>query len=105
MHATLWYLIERLPPQFHLILATRVDPPLPLSLLRERRQVLEVRTEQLRCTREETKAFLHQAMGTKFPDDTIQEVMARTEGWMVGLQLLALSLPEAGRSSHSAPTG
>ena len=94
VHATLWYLIERLPPQFHLILATRVDPPLPLSLLRERRQVLEVRTEQLRCTREETKAFLHQAMGTKFPDDTIQEVMARTEGWMVGLQLLALSLPE-----------
>ena len=92
VHATLWYLIDRLPSQLHLILATRADPPLPLSLLRERRQVLEVRTEQLRCTREETKAFLHQAMGTKFPYDTIQEVTARTEGWMVGLQLLALSL-------------
>ncbi len=92
VHATLWYLIERLPPQFHLILATRVDPPLPLMLLRERGQVLEVRTNQLRCTVGETRAFLHEAMGTELPDDTIQEVTARTEGWLVGLQLLALSL-------------
>ncbi len=94
VHATLWYLIDRLPPQVHLILATRVDPPLPLSLLRERRQVLEVRTEQLRCTAEETKAFLHEVMGTQLPDETVQEVTARTEGWLVGLQLLGLSLPE-----------
>ena len=94
VHATLWYLIDRLSPQLHLILATRVDPPLPLSLLRERRQVLEVRTEQLRCTAEETKAFLHEVMGTQLPDETVQEVTARTEGWLVGLQLLALSLPE-----------
>jgi LuxR family maltose regulon positive regulatory protein len=92
VHATLWYLIERLPPQFHLILATRVDPPLPLMLLRERGQVLEVRTNQLRCTVGETRAFLYEAMGTELPDDTIQEVTARTEGWLVGLQLLALSL-------------
>ncbi len=94
VHATLWYLIDRLPPQLHLILATRVDPPLPLSLLRERRQVLEVRTEQLRCTAEETKAFLHEVMGTQLPDETVQEVTARTEGWLVGLRLLALSLPK-----------
>jgi len=80
VHATLWYLIDRLSPQLHLILATRVDPPLPLSLLRERRQVLEVRTEQLRCTAEETKAFLHEVMGTQLPDETVQEVTARTEG-------------------------
>src|SRR5690242_1417062 len=99
VHTTLLYLIERLPPQFHLILATRVDPPLPLSLLRSRRQLLEVRTNQLRCTAEETKAFLHEAMGTQFPDDTIQEVTARIEGWLVGLQLLALSLQE-----HPDPT-
>jgi LuxR family maltose regulon positive regulatory protein len=92
VHTTLWYLIEHLPPQFHLILATRVDPPLPLSRLRLHRQLLEVRTNQLRCTLEETKAFLHEAMGTQLPDDAIQEVTARTEGWLVGLQLLALSL-------------
>src|SRR5690242_16259991 len=61
-------------------------------LLRERGQVLEVRTNQLRCTVEETRAILHEVMGTELPDDTIQEVTARTEGWLVGLQLLALSL-------------
>ena len=94
VHATLWYLIERLPPQFHLILATRVDPPLPLSLLRERSQLLEVRTEQLRCTAEETRAFFQHVVGLQLPDQTIQEVTARTEGWLVGLQLLGLSLPE-----------
>ena len=94
VHAILWYLIERLPPHFHLILATRVDPPLPLSLLRERRQLLEIRTEQLRCTKQETKAFLQQVMALHLPDQTIQEVRSRTEGWLVGLQLLALSLPE-----------
>ena len=94
VHATLWYLIERLPPQFHLILATRVDPPLPLSLLRERRQLLEVRTEQLRCTPEETSAFFQDVVGIQLPDQTIQEVTARTEGWLVGLRLLGLSLPE-----------
>ena len=92
VHATLWSLIEHLPPQFHLILATRADPPLPLSRLRSRRQLLEVRTEQLRCTAEETKAFFHETMGSQLPDDTIQQVTTRTEGWLVGLQLLALSL-------------
>jgi LuxR family maltose regulon positive regulatory protein len=94
VHATLWYLIDRLPPQLHLILATRADPPLPLSLLHERRQVLEVRTEQLRCTTEETRAFFHQVVGIQLPDQTIQEVGSRMEGWLVGLHLLGLSLPE-----------
>jgi LuxR family maltose regulon positive regulatory protein len=94
VYASILYLIEHLPPHFHLILSTRVDPPLPLSRLRLRRQLLEVRTNQLRCTTEETKAFLHQAMGIALPDETIQEVTTRTEGWLVGLQLLALSLQE-----------
>ncbi len=94
VHTTLSYFIEHLPTQFHLILATRVDPPLPLSSLRLRRQLLEVRTNQLRCTIEETKAFLHEAMGIALPNETIQELTTRTEGWLVGLQLLALSLQE-----------
>jgi LuxR family maltose regulon positive regulatory protein len=94
VHATLWYLIERLPPQLHLILATRADPPLPLSLLRERRRLLEVRTEQLRCTMQETRAFFQDVVGIQLSDQTIQEVTVRTEGWLVGLHLLALSLPE-----------
>jgi LuxR family maltose regulon positive regulatory protein len=53
VHGSLTYLLEHLPPQLHLILATRADPPLSLSRLRAREQVFEVRTEQLRCTSEE----------------------------------------------------
>ena len=94
VHSTLSYLIEHLVPQLHIILSTRVDPPLPLPLLRARQQMMEVRTEQLRCTVEETEAFFHQVMGIHLPMATIQEVTARTEGWLVGLQLLGLSLPE-----------
>jgi len=92
VHATLWYLLEHLPPQLHIILATRADPPLPLSVLRARQQVLEVRTNQLRCTVEETRAFFREAMNIKLSDQIIQEVTSRTEGWLVGLRLLGLSL-------------
>jgi len=95
IHTTLSYLVEHLPSQLHLILATRVDPPLLLlPHLRGRRQVREIATEQLRCTAEETKTFFKEVMGTELADETIREVTARTEGWLVGLHLLALSLPE-----------
>ncbi len=94
VHTTLTYLIEHLPPQLRIIVATRADPVMPLAQLRARKQVLEVRTDQLRCTLEETKAFLHEVMGLSLPDETIQEITTRTEGWLVGLQLLGLSLPE-----------
>jgi LuxR family maltose regulon positive regulatory protein len=92
VHHSLTYLVEHLPPQLHLTLATRVDPPLPLSLLRARGEVLEVRTNQLRCTMEEVRTFFQQVMGMHLPGNLIQEVTARTEGWLVGLQLLGLSL-------------
>ncbi|HEY4036670.1 MAG TPA: LuxR C-terminal-related transcriptional regulator [Ktedonobacteraceae bacterium] len=94
VHTTLAYLIEHLPAQLRIILATRADPPLPLVQLRAHRQVLEVRTDQLRCTVEETGAFFKVVMGIQFPEETTQEVTVRTEGWLVGLQLLGLSLPE-----------
>jgi ATP/maltotriose-dependent transcriptional regulator MalT len=94
VHTTLAYLIERLPAQLRIVVATRADSPLPLSLLQAREQALEVRTDQLRCTAEETKAFFHEVMNIQLPDETIELVMARTEGWLVGLQLLGLSLPE-----------
>src|SRR5260370_2992585 len=64
IHATLSYLVEHLPPHLHIILATRADPPLPLPLQRAGHQVLEIRTEQLRCTIEETEAFFKEAKGT-----------------------------------------
>ncbi len=94
VHITLSYLVEHLPPHLHIVLATRTDPPLPLSLLRTRGHLLEIRTEQLRCSFQETKAFFQHIVGIQLPDQTIQEVTARTEGWPVGLHLFALSLPE-----------
>ena len=98
VHRSLTYLVEHLPPQLHLILATRADPPLPLSLLRARGEVLEVRTNQLRCTAEEVRAFFKEVMDMHLPGDLIQKVTARTEGWLVGLQLLGLYL-----QGHTAP--
>jgi len=92
VHASFATLIERLPPHNHLLLATRTDPPLPLSRLRARGQVLEVRTDQLRCTTQEAAAFLEAVMGITLSEKDAQEVTARTEGWLVGLQMLGLSL-------------
>ena len=94
VHTTLVYLIEHLPPQLRVIVATRADPPLPIPLLRAKQQALEVRTDQLRCTLEETRAFFDEVVGIHLPDETVQQITARTEGWLVGLQLLGLSLPE-----------
>ena len=92
IHTSLTYLVEHLPPQLHLILATRADPPLPLSLLRARGYLLEVRTDELRCSPEEVMAFLKKTVRRQLHQDMVEEVAARTEGWLVGLQLLALSL-------------
>jgi LuxR family maltose regulon positive regulatory protein len=92
VHTTLSYLVEHLPPQLHIILSTRADPPLSLSLLRSHQQVLEVHTDQLRCTAEETRAFFQKVIGIQCPQETIQDVTTQTEGWLVSLQLLSLSL-------------
>src|SRR6266699_2398776 len=70
IHITLAYLVEHLPSQLRIVMATRADPLLPLSQLRARQQVLEVRTTQLRCTAEETKAFFKEVVGIQFPDQT-----------------------------------
>src|SRR5260370_853377 len=94
VHTTLEYLAEHLPPQMHIIVATRADPPFALSYLRARQQMREVRTEQLRCTAEETSNFFHQVVGIQLPGETIQKITTRTEGWLVGLQLLGLSRPK-----------
>jgi LuxR family maltose regulon positive regulatory protein len=94
VHATLASLVEHLPVQLHLILVTRADPPLSLPVLRAKQRVWEIRTEQLRCTSEEIRAFFQHIVGIHLPDQTIQEVTVRTEGWLVGLHLLGLSLPK-----------
>ncbi|HEY4035427.1 MAG TPA: LuxR C-terminal-related transcriptional regulator [Ktedonobacteraceae bacterium] len=94
VHTSLSYLIEHLPAHFHIILSTRADPPLPILQLRARRQILEVRPDQLRCTTQETRIFFQEVMDIQLPNEAIEQVTNRTEGWLVGLKLLALFLPE-----------
>ncbi len=86
------FLLEHLPPQLHLILATRADPPLPLARLRAQGQLTEVRTADLRLGTAEASAFLQAVMGLDLPPEAIATLQNRTEGWIAGLQLAALSL-------------
>jgi LuxR family transcriptional regulator, maltose regulon positive regulatory protein len=92
VHKSLSFLLENLPSQLRLIMVTRRDPPLSLSRLRAGDHVLEVRTENFRCTSEEALAFFTQSMGITLTSKESQEVEIRTEGWIAGLQLLALSM-------------
>ena len=92
IHQGLTYLIERLPPQLRLVLSTRVDPPLPLSRLRARGHLVEVREEHLQCTPAEAATFLSEVMKISLTRDEVEQITERTEGWLVGLQLFALSL-------------
>jgi LuxR family maltose regulon positive regulatory protein len=86
------FLLERLPPQMHLVIATREDPRLPLARLRARGQLTEVRAADLRCTPAEAAAFLTQVMGLSLAPEDVTALEFRTEGWIAGLQLAALSL-------------
>lgn len=89
---TLAFLLEHLPPQVHLVIATREDPNLPLARLRVQGQLTELRAVDLRFTSSETAAFLNQAMGLPLEAPDISLLSARTEGWIAGLQLAAISL-------------
>jgi len=86
------FLLEHLPPQLHLILATRADPPLPLARLRAQGQLTEVRTADLRFGAAEAGTFLQEVMGLDLEDSDIATLQNRTEGWIAGLQLAGLSL-------------
>ncbi len=90
--AAFTYLIDYLPANLHLVIATRADPALPLAGLRGQGQLVELRTTDLRFTLDEVTTFLNQAMGLRLASDDIAALEARTEGWIVGLQLAALSM-------------
>ncbi len=90
------FLIERLPAHLHLVLATRADPELPLSRLRVRGQLLEIRDRDLQFTQEEAASFLTQGMGLPLSEGDVATLLQRTEGWIAGLQLAALSLRKRG---------
>jgi LuxR family maltose regulon positive regulatory protein len=86
------FLVEHMPPQLHLVIATREDPPLPLARLRARGQVTELRAADLRFSPSEATAFFTEVMGLSLAAPEIAALEARTEGWIAGLQLAALSM-------------
>jgi LuxR family maltose regulon positive regulatory protein len=86
------FLVEHLPPQMHLVIATREDPALPLSRLRARGQLTELRAADLRFTPSEAAGFLHEVMNLDLSTEEVEALDARTEGWIAGLQLAAISL-------------
>src|SRR3954451_2106893 len=92
VHQAVGFLLDHLPPQLHLAIASRSDPPLPLARLRSRGELTELRAADLRFTREEAVDFLNRAMGLGLSTDEIEALETRTEGWIAGLQLAALSL-------------
>ena len=92
IHDTLTYLLQHQPPQLHLIITSRADPRLPLSRLRVRQQMDEIRAADLRFTNEEAVTFLGQVWGLPLTPEQIAALEARTEGWIAGLHLAALAM-------------
>lgn len=86
------FLLEHMPPQMHLAITTREDPNLPLARLRVRDQLTELRVADLRFTPSEAAEFLNQVMGLTLAADEVAALDSRTEGWIAGLQLAALSM-------------
>jgi LuxR family maltose regulon positive regulatory protein len=92
VHDALTFFLEHLPLQIHLVIAAREDPHLPLSRLRARGQLTELRAADLRFTSSEAAEFLNQEMGLDLSTEDVAALETRTEGWIAGLQLAAISL-------------
>ena len=92
VHDELTFAVDNLPPQMHLVIATRADPPLPIARLRARGQMTELRQADLSFTLDEATAFLDQVVGSGLLADDVATLSARTEGWIAGLQMAALAL-------------
>lgn len=92
IHRALTFLLDHLPAQMHLVIAARADPPLPLARLRGRGQLCEVRAADLRFATEEAAAYLHDVMRLDLAPGEVAILQERTEGWIAGIQLAALSL-------------
>src|SRR5919198_1467660 len=91
VHEAVTFLLDNLPPHVTLAMTTRADPPLPLSRLRARGELVEVRAADLRFTTEEAEGFLNDVMELQLDPALVAALEARTEGWAAGLQLAALS--------------
>jgi LuxR family transcriptional regulator, maltose regulon positive regulatory protein len=92
IHAALGFLLDHMPPQQHVVLASRSDPPLALARLRGQGHVDEIRATDLRFTSTETMQFFCDVMQLRLPADDIDTLAERTEGWIAGLHLAAVTL-------------
>ena len=92
IHDAMTFLLEHMPPQVHVIVASRTDPSLPLARLRARGELTELRATDLRFEPEEVAAFLNGIMGLGLSADDVAALDERTEGWIASLQLVAISL-------------
>jgi LuxR family maltose regulon positive regulatory protein len=92
IHEAITFLLDNLPTQLHLIIITRVDPEIPIIRLRARDELTELRAVDLRFTSSEAAMFLNQVMGLELRDAEISALETRTEGWITGLQMAALSM-------------
>jgi LuxR family transcriptional regulator, maltose regulon positive regulatory protein len=93
-HRTLAFFIDHLPGNVHVVLSSRVDPPLPLARMRARGELAEIRVAELRFTAGEASALLNASMGLHLTADDVERLAERTEGWAAGLYLAGLSLRE-----------
>ncbi|MCP4541368.1 MAG: LuxR family transcriptional regulator [Chloroflexi bacterium] len=98
----LTFLLDHLPPQMHLVIVSRSDPSLPLSLLRAGGQMTEIRADDLRFTFDEITTFLDKAMSLDLSAENVTALETRTEGWIAGLQLAAISMQGLKGSSEIA---
>jgi LuxR family maltose regulon positive regulatory protein len=92
IHSTLDFLLNHSPPRFHLVIASRDDPFLPLSRLRARGHMIELRASDLRFSSQEATAFFNQVMDLGLSGENLAALESRTEGWIAGLHLAALSM-------------
>jgi LuxR family transcriptional regulator, maltose regulon positive regulatory protein len=92
IHAALGKLLEHMPPRLHLVILTRSDPPLELARLRVHGQLTEIRMSQLRFSAEEAAIFVQKSAGVRLSENEAAALNGRTEGWIAGLQMAAISL-------------
>ena len=106
IHQTLGFLLEHLPPNVHIVLASRSEPLLPLARYRARRELLEVGTDDLEFSLDETRAFFRGRSGCRFSPDELTALHAQLEGWVAGLQLALLAFKHRrGAGAIPAPSG
>ena len=96
VHSGLTFLLDHLPPRLHLVIASRSEPPLPLARMRARGELTELRADNLRFTLDEASAFLTEVMTLDVSPDETATLERRTEGWIAGLKLAALSMKARG---------